>query len=149
MNSGMNRATSLASSRLPVALHWAPRLVHLVIRILIGLALIGQAGCAGNKVLAHSSEAVGVASFYGKKFHGRPTASGERFDMNALTAAHRTLPFGTRVRVTNLENGSRVVVRINDRGPSSTDRIIDVSYGAARELKFVGQGLTRVRLEVL
>ena len=90
-----------------------------------------------------------MASFYAGEHHGQRTASGERFDMHALTAAHRTLAFGTRVRVTNLENGRQVVVRINDRGPFSRDRIIDLSYAAAAELGFVGRGTTRVRVEVL
>ena len=125
-------------------------LPRLVPRLLAGLALVVLAGCAGHReVVRPSSESVGVASYYGKKFHGRKTASGEQFDMNAMTAAHRTLPFGTKVRVTNLENGNRVVLRINDRGPVSEQRIIDVSYGAAKELGFVTQGLTRVRIEVL
>lgn len=91
----------------------------------------------------------GVASFYGKRFHGRPTASGERFDMNAMTAAHRTLPFGTHVRVTNPRNGRSVTVRINDRGPFSRGRTIDVSRRAAHELGFVGHGHAEVELEVI
>jgi len=89
----------------------------------------------------------GEASFYGKEFNGRPTASGERFDMHALTAAHRTLPFGTRVRVTNLANGKSVIVRINDRGPHVRARIIDLSYGAARAIGI--SGAARVTLEAL
>jgi rare lipoprotein A len=90
-----------------------------------------------------------MASYYGDSLHGRRTASGERFDMHALTAAHRTLPFGTRVEVTNLENGRSVVVRINDRGPFVEGRVIDLSQAAARELRFLGHGTTRVRLKVL
>ena len=91
----------------------------------------------------------GVASYYGREFYHRPTASGERFDPKDLTAAHRTLPFGTRVRVTNLANGRRVVVRINDRGPFKKGRVLDVSPAAARKLGFASQGLARVRLDVL
>ncbi len=91
----------------------------------------------------------GLASWYGKPFHGRQTASGERYDMNKMTAAHRKLPFGTRVRVTNLDNGRSVVVTINDRGPFKRGRIIDVSRRAAGELGFLKQGLTRVRVETL
>ena len=91
----------------------------------------------------------GIASYYAHKYHGRRTASGEVFDMHALTAAHRSLPFGTRVRVTNLANGRSLVLRINDRGPFVRGRIIDVSLRAAKDLGFFVQGTTRVRLEVL
>src|SRR5690606_32891326 len=78
----------------------------------------------------------GLSSWYGRRFHGRKTASGEVFDMHAMTAAHRTLAFQTWVRVTNLANGKQVIVRINDRGPHRADRIIDLSQGAARALGF-------------
>ena len=91
----------------------------------------------------------GVASYYGKKFQGRRTASGERFDMYKYTAAHRTLPFGTRVKVTNTSNGKSVVVRINDRGPFKRGRIIDISYIAARAIGIVGKGSGRVRIELV
>ena len=91
----------------------------------------------------------GRASWYGELHHGRPTANGERFDMNALTAAHRTLPFGTRLRVVNLDNHREVEVRINDRGPVAPGRIIDLSYAAARALGAVGAGIVPVRLTVL
>jgi rare lipoprotein A len=82
----------------------------------------------------------GKASWYGPGFHGKRTASGERFDMNDLTAAHRTLPFGTRVRVRNPQNGREVVVRINDRGPHVSDRIIDLSKAAAATLDLLQAG---------
>lgn len=82
----------------------------------------------------------GKASWYGPGFHGKRTASGERFDMNDLTAAHRTLPFGTRVRVRNTQNGREVVVRINDRGPQIRDRIIDLSKAAAAALDLLQAG---------
>ena len=88
----------------------------------------------------------GVSSWYGKEFDGRPTASGERFDMNGMTAAHRTLPLGTEVRVTNLENGQEADLRINDRGPFVRGRILDCSYGAAKSLGFAGAGMARVRI---
>ena len=91
----------------------------------------------------------GTASWYGEAHHGKTTASGEPFDMHAMTAAHRTLPLGTRVRVTNLGNGHAVEVRINDRGPALTDRIIDLSYGAARALGGLSEGVFRVRIAVL
>ena len=91
---------------------------------------------------------VGVASWYGGKFHGRRTASGEIFDMNRLTAAHPSLPFGTKVTVTNLRNGRAVTVRINDRGPFIKGRIIDVSRQAAQRLGFIGDGITDVGIRV-
>ena len=91
----------------------------------------------------------GRASWYGEPHHGRPTANGERFDMNALTAAHPTLPFGTRLRVVNLNNDREVEVRINDRGPVMPGRIIDLSYAAARALGAVGAGIVPVRLTVV
>ena len=93
----------------------------------------------------------GKAIWYGGSWNGKRTASGERFDKEAMTAAHRSLPFGTRVRVTNLENDHQVVVRINDRGPFGSDRrrVIDVSEAAARALDFAGHGEIKVKLEVL
>ncbi len=91
----------------------------------------------------------GNASWYGKKFHGRPTASGELYNMYAMTAAHRILPMNTYVRVLNLENGREAVVRITDRGPFVKNRIIDLSYGAARRLGLIGSGVARVRIEAL
>jgi rare lipoprotein A len=91
----------------------------------------------------------GPASWYGPAHQGRLTASGERFDMNALTAAHPTLPFGTRLRVVNLDNDRQVDVRVNDRGPTIPGRIIDLSYAAARALGAVGAGIIPVRLSVL
>jgi len=91
----------------------------------------------------------GRASWYGPGFHGRRTASGEVFNQNALTAAHRTLPFGTQVRVTNLSNNRQVVVRINDRGPFSHGRVLDLSAGAAREIGLHRAGVGSVRVEVL
>jgi len=92
---------------------------------------------------------VGTASWYGEDFQGQPTASGEPYNMYDLTAAHPTLPLGTFVKVTNLRNRRAVVVRINDRGPVVAGRIIDVSYSAARVLKFQAQGVQRVRLDVV
>lgn len=91
----------------------------------------------------------GMASWYGEQFHGQQTASGERFDMNAYTAAHRTLPFGTRVRVRTVETKKTVVVRITDRGPFVDGRVIDVSYAAARQLGIIDRGIAEVELEVV
>ena len=89
----------------------------------------------------------GRASFYADRFQGRPTASGESYDSASLTAAHRSLPFGTKVKVTNLRNQKSVVVTINDRGPHHPNRIIDLSKAAARKLGFIDRGVTRVRIE--
>ena len=102
-----------------------------------------------NKPRAKKPYQVGTASWYGKQFHGKTTASGEPFDMYQFTAAHLTLPLGTYVQVTNLRNGRTVVVRINDRGPVIEGRIIDVSYNVARALDFKSQGLQRVRLDLV
>jgi rare lipoprotein A len=102
------------------------------------------------KSKAHQIRAyqIGTASWYGEQFQGKPTASGEPFDMRDFTAAHPKLPLGTFVRVTNLKNGKAVVVRINDRGPVVDGRIIDVSYNAARALGFKDRGLQTVRLDL-
>jgi rare lipoprotein A len=91
----------------------------------------------------------GQASWYGSDFQGSPTASGEPFDMNALTAAHRTLPLGSYARVKNLDNGRSVVVRINDRGPHARRRTIDLSYAAAREIEMVNDGTAPVEVAPL
>ena len=91
----------------------------------------------------------GEASWYGPGFYGNRTANGEVFRPGTMTAAHRTLPFGTRVRVTNLWNGRKAVVRINDRGPFAGDRVIDLAHGAASELGLTSSGIAQVRLEVL
>jgi rare lipoprotein A len=92
---------------------------------------------------------VGTASWYGENFEGKPTASGEPYEMYDMTAAHLKLPIGSYVRVTNLHNGKAVVVRVNDRGPVVPGRIIDLSYGAAQALQFRHRGLQRVRLDLV
>ncbi|MDJ0536623.1 MAG: septal ring lytic transglycosylase RlpA family protein [Xenococcaceae cyanobacterium MO_207.B15] len=110
---------------------------------------------SSNQIAHHINRVVsgavyqGKASWYGPNFHGRRTANGEIFNSNALTAAHRSLPFGTKVRVTNIKNGRSVIVRINDRGPFIPGRIIDVSAGAARVLNMVHSGVVPVRVEIL
>ena len=93
--------------------------------------------------------AEGVASWYGTKFHGRKTSNGEIFDLYAATAAHKTLPIPCYAQVTNLENGRSITVRVNDRGPFHSERLIDLSYGAAVKLGYMEQGTARVRVEVL
>ncbi len=121
-------------------------------RAVLVLAVFATAvSCARSVRLAVPGDdsQIGVASWYGEEFHGRPTSSSEIYDMHDMTAAHRTLPFGTLVSVTNLENGRSAVVRINDRGPFVRGRIIDLSYAAARVLGIVGPGTARVRVEVL
>ena len=98
---------------------------------------------------AGSKASAGTASFYGKRFHGRTTANGERFNMNAMTAAHKSLPFGTKVKVTNRNNGKSVIVRINDRGPYHGNRVIDLSRGAAAKIGMLNSGTARVSIQVL
>lgn len=89
----------------------------------------------------------GVASWYGRQFHGRKTASGDTFDMNALTAAHRSLPLNCYIRVTNKDNGKSVVVKVNDRGPFHGNRVLDLSYGAAKRLGITNSGTAKVSIE--
>lgn len=98
---------------------------------------------------AHGYEATGTASWYGRKFHGHKTSNGETYDMYELTAAHRSLPLPTFLRVTNLENDRSTIVRVNDRGPFHGDRLIDLSYAAASVLGFQGQGTARVHIEAV
>ena len=115
------------------------RLVGSLLVIVLGTLVTG---CA-------SSRNEGLASYYADKYQGHKTANGETFDTAKLTAAHRTLPFGTRVRVTNLDNGKSVDVRINDRGPFVAGRVIDLSPAAARKLDMLRAGVVRVKLDVL
>jgi rare lipoprotein A len=121
--------------------------------VAIALAVVVLAACGGkSKKTATRNDGVqtGMATWYGGSHHGGPTASGERFNKNAMTAAHRTLPMGTHVRVTNERNGRSVVVRINDRGPfGNKRRVIDVSEGAARKLGMIEAGVVPVRVEVV
>lgn len=129
--------------------------------LIAALAALAIAGCAPAPVYLGSppggveqpdpadrarvpTALTGLASYYSKEFHGRKTASGEPFDMNALTAAHRTLPFNTVVRVTNVRNGRSVTVRINDRGPFIAGRIIDLSYAAAKAIGLLAVGQVRI-----
>ena len=111
------------------------------------LALMSS--CARTRYIPRGNIQTGLGSWYGPDFHGKKTSSQEIFNMYDLTAAHTSLPFGTYVMVTNLENEKSVQVRINDRGPFVRGRIIDLSYAAARALGMVGQGVVRVRIEVL
>lgn len=110
------------------------------------LCLSALAVSSGALFASAAQADTGMASFY---WQGQRTASGERFNPGAMTAAHRSLPFGTKVRVTNLRNGRSVVVRINDRGPFVRGRIIDLSKAAASQLGFTGQGVTKVDLSVV
>ena len=97
----------------------------------------------------HPKTQIGIASYYGKKFHKKRTANGEIFNMYKVSAAHKSYPLGTKVRVTNLENGKSIKLVINDRGPFVKGRIIDLSYKAASKLDFVNQGTTKVRIDVI
>jgi rare lipoprotein A len=112
---------------------------------LIGLIFLGLLGC--SKAPTHTLQ--GVASWYGYPHHGRIMASGHRFNMYELTAAHRTLPIGTRIRVTNLLNGRSVTITITDRGPFVNNRVLDLSYAAAREIDMIGPGTAPVQLEII
>jgi len=99
--------------------------------------------------VTHRKIMKGVSSFYADDFHGKLTANGEIYDMYGLTAAHKTLPLNTIVRVTNLSNNKSLILRINDRGPYVKGRILDCSYGAAKKLDFISQGTTDVKVEVI
>ena len=128
------------------------RVRALVIAAALALAF---SGCARKKHVAAPvartplGPEIGIASWYGHPYHGRPAANGEIYDMEKMTAAHRTLPFGTWVRVSNLSNGKTVDVRIIDRGPFVDGRIIDLSHAAAREIDLIGPGIAQVRLDVI
>lgn len=116
------------------------------------LAVLFSVGCASTSALQtprRGTTQEGLASWYGAQFHGRATASGEIYDMNRISAAHKQLPFGTVVEVENQDNGRKLRVPINDRGPFVKGRIIDLSLGAARELDLFGAGLARVRIRVV
>lgn len=129
---------------------------HPVRRLAAGLctlALLMLAACSstpksGGSVASGHGES-GQASYYGNEFHGRKTASGERFDQAKLTAAHRTLPFGTRLKVTNTQNGRSVEVRVNDRGPFVKGRIIDLSSSAFKTIASLNAGVAPVRIQVV
>lgn len=130
------------------------QLRNIVIALFLGFCLSGCLGFGGGNDRHagsgfHDGVEYGEASWYGKKYHGRKTASGEKYNMNKLTAAHRTLPFGTKVRVTRLDNGRSVVVRINDRGPFVRGRIIDVSREGAKKLDMIRDGIADVRVEII
>ncbi len=112
----------------------------------LGAVILGTALVASTQLAETAIIKTGIASWYKM---GKVTANGERFNPNGLTAAHRFLPFGTRVRVTNLRNGRKVVVRINDRGPFIKNRIIDLAYGAARRIGLHHSGITRVKLDII
>lgn len=113
------------------------------------IAVVISCGARPDLVREPRYEAVGLASYYGRKFHGRRTASGERYDMYDLTAAHPVLKFGSRVEVINLKNGRKVRVRINDRGPFRNGRIIDLSYAAAKKIGMLRRGVVKVRVRMV
>jgi rare lipoprotein A len=132
--------------------------ISLIIIVAIILSMVFLTGCpprAGYYVKDDDGgfdkryTEVGLASYYGSDFHGKPTASGETYDMWEYTCAHRELPFGTYLLVTNLENGRKVTVRVNDRGPFVEGRIIDLSYNSARALGMLEEGVVEVKIEVL
>ncbi|WP_248794860.1 septal ring lytic transglycosylase RlpA family protein [Pseudomonas sp. MWU13-2105] len=119
-------------------------------RLLAAFALLSLlAGCASHDINPRGYDETGMASYYGAKHQGKRTASGEPFDQHAMTAAHRQLPFGTRVKVTNLANDKSVIVRVNDRGPHTRGRLIDLSREAAAQLGMLQGGTARVRIQSL
>lgn len=122
-------------------------------KLLLGTLLLSINACASYPPIQASAKSAsqerGLASYYGKRFHGRTTANGEKFNQYALTAAHKTLPFGTKVKVRNKKNGQSVVVRINDRGPFVRGRIIDLSYKAAKSIGMIRMGVAPVVISVL
>lgn len=119
------------------------------IYIFIALLIVVSSACARNTVEKHSYREIGLASYYAKSLHGRLTASGERYDMHAFTAAHKKFPFGTVVIVTNLINNKSVKVRINDRGPFIKGRIIDLSNAAVKKVGLLKEGVAKVKIVVL
>jgi rare lipoprotein A len=124
---------------------------HPAALLLVGALLAALPACSSTQAAGPASDLDvrqrGKASYYADKFVGRTTASGDTYDPDAMTAAHQTLPFGTRVRVVRLDTGASVVVRINDRGPFQEGRIIDLSKAAARELEMIRAGVVEVRIE--
>ncbi len=129
------------------------RLVVVGVRVAVSVLLLPLAlACSGNRKPTSAPPTLGVpiergiASWYGPKFNGKRTASGERYDMNAFTAAHPSLPFGTKIGVRNTRTGREVMVRVNDRGPYSKNRVLDLSYAAAREVGVVGPGTASVEI---
>ena len=139
------------------------KLTSTILTLLLGVGLASASDVPtlkGNHAVATKSQKttkkanrskaqIGAASWYGKGFQGRPTASGEPYDMYQYTAASKSLPLGTWVKVTNLRNGKWLIVKVNDRGPYVGNRIMDVSYSAAKMLDFKAQGLAKVKLEVV
>jgi len=121
-----------------------------ILQIILVIGLLSLASCHHKAIPSASADRnchqTGIASFYADKFNGRQTASGEIFDENKLTAAHKTLPFGTIVKVTNLTNNQSVIVRINDRGPFVAGRIIDLSKSAARKIDLINAGVVKVTI---
>lgn len=116
--------------------------------VLVGCSSTPKSGgYSGGSASGHSES--GMASYYGNEFSGRKTANGERFDQGKLTAAHRTLPFGTHVKVTNKQNGKSVVVRVNDRGPFAKGRVIDLSSSAFKSIAYLGVGVIPVHIQVV
>ncbi len=139
-------------------------IIAVAMTVLVGLGCASSPRFVKNRSSQNSSGSVsapssttssrptvseGIASYYAHDFHGKKTANGEIFNMRALTAAHRSYPFNTKMRVTNLDNGRTVVVRVNDRGPFKLERITDLSLGAAEALDMTKSGTAKVRLEVL
>jgi rare lipoprotein A len=125
---------------------------RLIYTLFFGCLFVASEACTASRSQHQERPAryveTGKASFYADLLHGRLTANGERYDKNAMTAAHRSLPFGTRITVTNLTNGKQVTLRVNDRGPFVKGRIVDVSKAAAKKLGMLQKGVVNVRLDI-
>lgn len=135
-----------------VVLSMVRTILKRALALAVGALVIASLAACGTRPPVRKTlpyKVVGLASYYGATFHGRRTASGERFNMHAMTAAHRNFKFGTRVKVTNLKNKRSVTVRINDRGPFARGRIIDLSYAAAKKIGMIGDGVVRVKIKVV
>ena len=140
----------MSNGREQLAANKVSRAILLCIPVLLLLMVLAGCGHVLKPGMPRRGRPqTGIASWYGSKYHGRTCANGEKFDMYKLTAAHKSLPFGTRVRVTNLENNKSVVVRINDRGPFVRGRIIDLSYAAAKKIGMLKSGIVKVRAEIV
>jgi rare lipoprotein A len=128
---------------------WVNCRKYITYYLILFFSLVLLAACAPTRYKTYTGSGYAIASWYGPEFHGRPTSSGEIFDMNALTCAHKQYPFGTKLRVTNVSNNKTVYCLVNDRGPFVEGRDIDLSYAAAEEIGLIGQGTSKVWIDYM